>query len=396
MKQVRKAIHYVYYNTLYFLLSIIARFYFKQWQIANYRNIPHKGPVIFAANHQNAFLDALVILFSQPRSVYYLVRANIFENSTARFWLESLRMLPIYRVRDGIRSVAKNDEIIDKCVAILSRGNSPLTIFAEGNHNLRRALRPLQKGIARIAFATMEANNFDIDLAVVPIGLNYGRHTRFRSDMLTYYGDPIYVKDYVPLYKENPNKAYMKLVNDLYERLDQLVLCIRPSKHYAHIENEWLAKRTPKHNLLEQFADDKKLIEEISKKYEEENVKVPQEALQEPVPPTPSLGYRILMFPVFIYGYINSFISFKVLDLIIKKIVSDIHFYGSVKKASNLIIAPLFFFIQALVLYFIIGNAAVAIVYFISLPFTGVLAFDYKYAVFDKLPRMKGVADYKL
>lgn len=396
MKQIRKGIHYVYYNTLYYLLSIIIRFYFRRWQIAGYEHIPHKGPVIFAANHQNAFLDALVILFSQPRSVYYLVRANIFENSTARFWLESLRMLPIYRVRDGIRSVAKNDEIINKCVRILGRGNSPLTIFAEGNHNLRRALRPLQKGIARIAFATMEANNFALDLAVVPIGLNYGRHTRFRSDMLVNYGDPIYVKDYVPLYKMNPNKAYMKLVDDLYQKLDEVVLSIRPSKKYAHIENEWLHKRTSKHDLLDQFATDKQLIKEIADKYAQEDIVVPKEAEKEPVPPTTSLWYRVLMFPVFIYGYVNSFLIYLIFDLLIKKVVSDIHFFGSVKMASNLIIAPLLFFLQALIVYFIMGNTIIAVLYFISLPFTGILAFDYKYAVFDKLPTMKGVANYKL
>ena len=396
MKRGLKIIHAIYYNTLYFFLSILIRFYFRQWQIANYKNIPHKGPVIFAANHQNAFLDALVILFSQPRNVYYLVRANIFENPTARFWLESLRMLPIYRVRDGLRSVAKNDEIIDRCVRILSRGRAPLTIFAEGNHNLRRSLRPLQKGIARIAFATMEANNFELDLAVVPIGLNYGRHTRFRSDMFVYYGDPIYVKDYVSLYKENPNKAYTQLISDLEAKLDEIVLSIHPSKYYEQIENEWLNKRTPKHDLLEQFNNDKQLVKEISKKYTQEPVEVPEEAKQEPVPALPSMLYRILMFPVFIYGYVNSYLSYYLLHLLIKNVVSDIHFYGSVKKASNLILAPLVFFIQALVLYFITGNGAIAAIYFISLPFAGILAFDYKYAVFDKLPRMKGVASYKI
>ncbi|MCB0495637.1 MAG: 1-acyl-sn-glycerol-3-phosphate acyltransferase [Cyclobacteriaceae bacterium] len=396
MKRIRKTIHYVYYNTLYFLLSILIRFYFRQWQVANYKGIPHKGPVIFAANHQNAFLDALVILFSQPRSVYYLVRANIFESATARFWLESLRMLPIYRVRDGIRSVAKNDEIIDKCVGILSRGHSPLTIFAEGNHNLRRALRPLQKGIARIAFAAMEANNFDLDLAVVPIGLNYGRHTRFRSDMLVNYGEPIYVKDYIPLYKENPNKAYLKLVDDLYQKLDERVLSIRPTEYYEQIENEWLHKRTPKHDLIEQFNADKELLSQLEDKYSSNPVEISDEAKAEPIPPTPSLAYRILMFPVFIYGYINSYPSYYLLNLIIKKVVSDIHFYGSVKKASNLIIAPLLFLVQAFIVYLLVGNGVIALLYFISLPFTGILAYDYKFAVFDKLPRMKGVAGYKI
>jgi len=395
MNLIRTVIHHVFIDILSFCTGIVVRFYFKRWQVNNYKQIPHKGPVIFASNHQSAFLDPLVIFFSQPRRNYFLVRANIFQNPIARFWLETLYMLPIYRVRDGIRSVAKNDEIIDKCVKILTGGNNPLVIFAEGNHNLRRALRPLQKGVARIAFATMVANNFDIDLAIVPTGLNYGRHTRSRSDMLINFGKPIYLKQYTTLYKENPNKAYQKLVNDIFNELDKEVLSIRPAKSYAYIENEWLAKRTENtSDLRNQFDEDKKLINEISEKYKDENFKVPEIAKKEPVPPLPSLFYRILMFPIFLYGYLNSFIAYKLLSVFIIKVVSDIHFYASVKSTTNLVLAPLILSMQAYLVYIATGNWVIALLYFISLPFAGILAFDYKFAVFERLPRMKGVASY--
>ena len=378
-----------------FSMAIVTRLYFRKWQVANYSKIPHKGPVIFASNHQNAFLDPLVIYYSQPRKNFFLVRANIFKNPIARFWLETFHMLPIYRVRDGLREVAKNDIIIQKCVKILTNGNDPLVIFAEGNHSLRRALRPLQKGIARIAFATMEANNFEVDLAVVPIGLNYGRHTRSRSDIFLNYGKPIYLKQYTELYKENPNKAYQKLITDIFEELDKVVLSIRPSKSYEYIENEWLNKRTNHSNMLEQFEDDKKLIVEISEKYKHDDVDVPEISKNEPVPPLPSVVYRFAMFPVFIYGFVNSYIGYLLLRLIIKKVVTDIHFYASVKSTINLVLAPMIFLVQAYILYVITGNGVIAILYFFSLPIAGILAFDYKFAVFDRLPRMKGVAGYK-
>ncbi len=378
-----------------FSMAIVTRLYFRKWQVANYSKIPHKGPVIFASNHQNAFLDPLVIYYSQPRKNFFLVRANIFKNPIARFWLETFHMLPIYRVRDGLREVAKNDIIIQKCVKILTNGNDPLVIFAEGNHSLRRALRPLQKGIARIAFATMEANNFEVDLAVVPVGLNYGRHTRSRSDIFLNYGKPIYLKQYTELYKENPNKAYQKLITDIFEELDKVVLSIRPSKSYEYIENEWLNKRTNHSNMLEQFEDDKKLIGEISEKYKHDDVDVPEISKNEPVPPLPSVVYRFAMFPVFIYGFVNSYIGYLLLRLIIKKVVTDIHFYASVKSTINLVLAPMIFLVQAYILYVITGNGVIAILYFFSLPIAGILAFDYKFAVFDRLPRMKGVAGYK-
>ncbi len=396
MKLIRSIIHHLFIGILSFFTGIVIRLYFRRWQVANYERIPHKGPVIFASNHQNAFLDPLVIYFSQPRRNYFLVRANIFKNPTARFWLETLHMLPIYRVRDGLRAVAKNEAIIEKCVRILTRKKNPLVLFAEGNHSLRRALRPLQKGIARIAFATMEAHNFELDLAVVPTGLNYGRHTRFRSDMLLNFGKPIFLKQYTKLYKENPNKAYQALVEDIFEELDKQVLSIRPSKHYEHIENEWLNKRTDNSNMIQQFESDKALIKAVSEKYQEDDVEVPIEAKQEPIPALPSLFYRIMMFPVFVYGFINSFIGYKILALFIKKVVTDIHFYGSVKSAINLILGPLVFGLQAYFVYIFTGNGIIALAYFITSPFATILAFDYKFAVFERLPRIKGVAGYKI
>lgn len=396
MKFIRSVVHAIFVSVVSFTMAIVLRFYFRRWQIANYANIPHKSPVIFASNHQNAFLDPLVIYFSQPRKTRFLVRANIFKNPIARFWLEALHMLPIYRVRDGLRAVAKNEKIIKKCVKILTKANQPLVIFAEGNHNLRRALRSLQKGVARIAFATMEANNFEIDLAVVPTGLNYGRHTRSRSDMLINFGKPIYLKQYTALYKENPNKAQQKLVADIFEELDKQVISIRPSKSYEYIENEWLSKRTNNSNMIKQFSDDKKLIAGISEKYQQEDVEILECAKKEPVPPLPSLFYRISMFPIFIYGFINSYIGYKILNLLIKKVVTDIHFYASVKSAINLVLAPLLFSIQAYLLFLITGNGVISILYFISLPFAGILAFDYKFTVFERLPSMKGSASYEI
>jgi 1-acyl-sn-glycerol-3-phosphate acyltransferase len=395
MKLIRSTIQYSFVSVVSFFMAIVIRLYFRRWQVAKYEQIPHKGPVIFASNHQSAFLDPLVIYFSQPRRNRFLVRANIFSNPVAKFWLETLHMLPIYRVRDGIRAVSKNDEIIEKCVKILTKGNEPLVIFAEGNHNMRRALRPLQKGIARIAFSTMEANNFEIDLAIVPTGLNYGRHTRYRSDMLINFGNPIFLKQYTVLYKENPNKAYQTLVNDIFSELDKEVLSIRPSKSYGHIENEWLSRHTYNPNLIEQFKEDKKIISELSEKYKDEDLKIPEAAIKEPVPPLPSLWYRIAMFPVFLYGYINSFIGYKLLSLLIKKVVTDIHFYASIKSTINMIFGPLVFLLQSYVVYVLTGSGTISIIYFIISPFATILAFDYKFAVFERLPRMKGVAGYE-
>jgi len=43
-------------------------FYFKQWQINNAGAVNVKGPIIFVPTHQNAFMDAVMVICSQKRN----------------------------------------------------------------------------------------------------------------------------------------------------------------------------------------------------------------------------------------------------------------------------------------------------------------------------------------
>ncbi len=71
----------------YFLLKQYCRmalwYYFRSWQIAGADRIP-EGPVLFVANHQNAFLDAILIVCSSSRNPWFLTRAGVFANAFAK------------------------------------------------------------------------------------------------------------------------------------------------------------------------------------------------------------------------------------------------------------------------------------------------------------------------
>ncbi|MGI9542947.1 MAG: 1-acyl-sn-glycerol-3-phosphate acyltransferase, partial [Cyclobacteriaceae bacterium] len=106
------------------------RFYFKKLVIKGIENIPTKGPIVFTANHQNAFLDALILATTTMRFTHYLVRADVFKSAWARWLLSTLNMMPVYRIRDGRSALDLNAEIFEKCNTILSKGEA-LLIFPE-------------------------------------------------------------------------------------------------------------------------------------------------------------------------------------------------------------------------------------------------------------------------
>ena len=111
--------------------------------------------MIFAPNHQNALNDALIVLFSAPGDVVFLARADIFKKRFLAFFLNSLKILPVFRQRDGAAELGKNADIFDISVDVL-KNRHYLCVMPEGNHGDQRRLRSLVKGIFRIAFSAQE------------------------------------------------------------------------------------------------------------------------------------------------------------------------------------------------------------------------------------------------
>ena len=163
--------------------------YFSKIEIIGEKNIPKSGPFILACNHQNAFLDAIIVGALLPRNLYFLTRSDVF-NSLSTYWLKKLQMIPIYRIRDGFSSIEKNQEIFEKCKEVFKFGKSVM-IFPEGNHGECYHLRSLTKGTARIAFYAN--SKLDSDLKIIPCGLNFFSHLQPRNKLLIAYGKPISV-----------------------------------------------------------------------------------------------------------------------------------------------------------------------------------------------------------
>ena len=163
--------------------------YFREIQLHGMHKVPKDQAVIFLANHQNALLDPLVIAAYTPFRSYFLTRADIFINALLRQIFDFLRMLPIYRIRDGRDTLVKNEEIFEKCTQLLKHGKSIL-LFPEANHNIMRRVRPFSKGFTRILFATLDKAP-ELDVLLVPVGINYEDAGGFPDRVAFYFCDPI-------------------------------------------------------------------------------------------------------------------------------------------------------------------------------------------------------------
>lgn len=206
-------------------------FYFKKIQIFNADKVPKDKAVLILSNHQNALLDALLIATKCGRFVFYLTRASVFKKSFVDKLLRSLQMLPVYRMRDGWSNITKNNSIFSNCADLLSK-NEGVVIFPEGNHNLKRTVRPFSKGFTRIVFETLQ-NYPELDLKLLPVGLNFVKPKEFGDSVAIYFGNTLDAQQYASNFD---NENVLKLKEDVHNEISKLTTHIPGDDYHETIE----------------------------------------------------------------------------------------------------------------------------------------------------------------
>ena len=242
--------------------------FYRKIEVRGLENIPRNKPVIFAGNHQLAILDALLIVCSSKKQPSTLTSAFVFKSLIITKILSVLKLMPVYRIRDGVKSLQKNEEIFKRCNELLSK-NEAVTIFPEANHHADRRLRLLTKGVSRLAFNAEESERFKLNSVIVPVGINFGNQYNFNSKLLINYGVPIEVKKYVQLYREHPHKGMLELKEEVAKSIRPLMIDIKSDEYYKSIELIREIFRTNYADFLEinlkkfgdEFDVDKQLIQ---------------------------------------------------------------------------------------------------------------------------------------
>ena len=224
-----------YYFLKEFCVDPILRSSYSKYQIEGMENLPTDGSVIWATNHSNALMDALVLLASTRTPKVFIARADIFKKKFIADILTFLKIMPIYRIRDGFDSVKRNDAVIEKAVDVMSSG-TPLIIFPEATHRTKHSLLKLSKGIFHITISLYEKSKNGKPVYIQPIGIEYGDYFRFRSTALVRYGRPINVTEFLDKNSELTQPVQMQMLREvLTERMAELIAYVPDDEDYDAI-----------------------------------------------------------------------------------------------------------------------------------------------------------------
>lgn len=225
---------------LYYFVKITLllwqRIYFKRIFISGTRNIPQDKPVFLASNHSNGFLDGVMVsALLVPKPTRIFVRGDVFNKSWANFILRSLKLIPIFRARDGDArtNLVNNNRSFDQLYEEFKR-NRVVLIFPEADAQIEKRLRPLKKGMARMIIDMQSRDDGKMRVAVVPFGLNYTHYKHHRNELMIRFDKVVYIDDFMDD-DGNERAAYNRLTKHTEEAIRRNMVDV-PNEDEALVE----------------------------------------------------------------------------------------------------------------------------------------------------------------
>jgi glycerol-3-phosphate O-acyltransferase/dihydroxyacetone phosphate acyltransferase len=368
------------YRIFYFLFRLTVKGYFRSIYLQGKEHIPAEGPVIFTPNHTSAFMDPILLATEIDRSLYFLARGDMFRKKFVAPILHAVHMLPIYRKDESPDDFHKNQQIFEKCFSHLSSGGA-IMVFPEGLSKTERRLRPIKTGTARIALGAEELHDFNLDVKIVPVGINYSNPHHFRSDVFINFGEAITSKDYKAAYQTDSWQTVLDLTEAIKTRLEEVVVVIedeRLDRIIRQIEilyrSKLRAESEPGDKAPKDFYLSKDIVKAVEfhlkrdpKRLEDFEVRIDAylKGLKKlgirdtQVRSTRitfnlfwSIVYFSLGFPLFLYGFVFNYIPFKLADQVVKRFNIREDFVGSIRMAGGMFIFLLSYIIQASIVGF--------------------------------------------
>lgn len=370
-------------NLGYNLTRNYVQFAFKEFYgeyiIRGIENLPEDKPIIFAPNHLNALMDALAVATLPPyrKTKVFLARADVFNKPLAAKLLRAVKILPAFRIRDGFENLEKNAATFDEAIGALTN-NATLCIMPEGNQGTERNIRPLVKGIFRIAFKAQEALGDKHPVQIIPVGIDLGDFVKFKKHIIIQIGKPIDISEYYSEYIENQAATINKVRARLKVELENLIINIPSGEHYMALErivyqseSFFLSKLNLENNTFNKFIARKNSItflEELiihhpqkfdqlnqsslilQTKFSKNRLRT-ENFLNQPQFPLQELLTGLLLSPVYVICLILNYLPV----IVPVKIRESMHvqftgFWSSIHFTLGLLIFPLLYILQSTVI----------------------------------------------
>ncbi|MBP7821638.1 MAG: 1-acyl-sn-glycerol-3-phosphate acyltransferase [Saprospiraceae bacterium] len=366
------------YQILKPIVKYAIRVFFKKTYFYQPAPLPTDKPMILACNHPSGFIEPLILTTHLPIALHSITRGDMFAKPMIRRILESLHMIPIFRFVDGYSSLKNNQATFEKIYQVLDE-NKAILIFAEGRTIWEKRLRPIQKGTARMVFGANDIYHKE-EILIVPVGINYTDITKFRSDVMVSFGEPLRMSDYLELYNENNNKAITKMTADISAAMAKELIIIDKVEDEPLVEKLFEIYRNDlaegilpifeqsndrlhdeKHiaQCINEMPENEKLLfsTKVDSYFEQlQEAKITDYALVNP-PSHRIWSYLVIIigFLPFILGYIINYIPYKIGKRTADTKVKSISFYAPVAFSVGLLIYLIQFLIILIILTIFLG-----------------------------------------
>ncbi|HHL73072.1 MAG TPA: hypothetical protein ENJ29_11230 [Bacteroidetes bacterium] len=214
------------YRMSYVVVKVALSIFFQKLDVRRPENIPKRGPVIFAANHPNSIMDALVLGVITKRKVNYIAHAGLFNNPVKAWFLRKCGVIPVYRKHEAPDKMQENEHTFEEARRVLERGEA-IGIFPEGVSDMARKVQRLKTGTARILMDTEEKNDYKLGVKLVPVGLHFYSRSRFRSRVMANFGEAIELQPYFEQYKKEGFEAIRALTDAMQHELEKLTVNVQ-------------------------------------------------------------------------------------------------------------------------------------------------------------------------
>lgn len=392
---------YLVYQILKGIVKIALWIYYPHTRIVNREHLRFKGPAILVSNHQNTLMDPLNAAAYVREQVFFLANTGLFQSKFSNWFFNTFFCIPIERPEEA-NGKPTNEQNFARVNAHLERGGT-LYIAPEGTSWMKRHLHRLKTGTVRIAFSAERKNDYQLDLKIVPVGLNYSDHTKFRSSVFIIADEPLYVRDWREDYEKDPVETVKRVTTELQERIRDLMIDtadededlflqrleemlqnskpLDPEKHF-HRTRKLLANLRIWQNTERETYD--AFYEHVVAYFRNLQAnKVNDHAVAH----TPDRGLAVkfvglmLGFPLFLYGFVNNFLPAFIPAAAMRILQSKYNLYigytSTVKFSVGVFTFPIFYWLQSELVQALFSTP-ISWWYLLSLPITGWFALQYQ------------------
>ena len=351
--------------------------YYRHHVILQPERLTFDGPGIVVSNHPSTLMDPFNAVAFLNRIMHFLINYGLVRGAVGNWFFNNFYCIPIKRASDLRAGESRdNSDAFDRSNEHLVEGGV-LYIAVEGTSVTERRLRPTKSGAARIVLAAEAANDFQLGVRILPVGLNYSSPLRFRSDVVIDLGEPFTAVHYRERYAENPKCAIVELTEEIDRRLRAQLIDTSDDTVDRTLRAVETALQTDEpttpagvyrrgrrwHRRLEHWKQtDAAAFADLATRSEQYLTALEQNRISDRA----VAGWRpgwgewtelLIGFPLFLFGALTHLLAAGVPWLVERKAGIDVTYRSTIRYLLGILVVPLFYGLNWWIFYRVTGGS---------------------------------------